>query len=182
MAGSLPIFASLALLSMAAMPGSCGKAPETADARPAASSASATAEAAPAPAAASQKAAVAQGPAKPPRDAAIAKIKADKTMPKTPEHAMPGYPDPDPKPVMPGERVPGSTISVPGEVSAGTVLNGQVPAGSIVTVDGKRVTVSRKGRFSYAVPATRRGALAISVQRPGAAAAMELSSSIVAKK
>lgn len=66
----------------------------------------------------------------------------------------------------PGERIAGSTIGVPRQVRAGQTLQGQVPVGSRVEIDGKRISVNDRGQFTYQVPANASGRLTVRIARP----------------
>ncbi len=70
------------------------------------------------------------------------------------------------EPTLPGERVPGSLIAIPGQVRAGESLSGQVPVGSRVTIDGKSVNVDARGAFRHPVPAGASGTLTVRVEHP----------------
>lgn len=70
------------------------------------------------------------------------------------------------QPTLPGERVGGSTIDIPGDAVAGQLYKGQVPAGSRVTIDGRAVAVDGSGRFSHRIPASASGEMQVEVQRP----------------
>lgn len=79
-----------------------------------------------------------------------------------------GSPQPTLKPHLPpGERLPGTAIHVPTRVRAGGVLEGRVPPGSRVEVDGQPVAVDSDGRFRHAVPPRSTDVLDVRVQRPG---------------
>ncbi|PJK10496.1 hypothetical protein CO610_02265 [Lysobacteraceae bacterium NML95-0200] len=83
--------------------------------------------------------------------------------------AMPSSPKPLPpelRPVLPGTPVPGSRISVPRTVKAGEALEGRVPVGSQVTVNGQAVAVDENGQFSYPVEKSANGSLDVRIKRP----------------
>lgn len=88
-------------------------------------------------------------------------VQRDTAMP-APSKPIP----PELRPVMPGTPVPGSRISVPRTVKAGEALNGRVPIGSQVTVNGQAIAVDESGQFSYPVAETARGSLNVRIKRP----------------
>lgn len=72
----------------------------------------------------------------------------------------------DLRPVLPGSPVPGSRIAIPRTVRAGAILNGQVPVGSRVEIQGNVVPVDARGQFSYPVASDANGQLQVSIKRP----------------
>ena len=70
------------------------------------------------------------------------------------------------QPGLPGERIAGSLIAIPGQVRAGQTLSGQVPAGSRVTVNGVAASVDARGGFRHPVPANAAGTLTVRVEHP----------------
>ncbi|MDO4708301.1 MAG: hypothetical protein Q4B94_00525 [Pseudomonadota bacterium] len=86
-----------------------------------------------------------------------------------PDTAMPSSSKPIPpefRPVLPGRPVPGSRISVPRTVKAGETLEGRVPVGSQVTVNGQETAVDENGNFSYPVEKSASGSLNVRIKRP----------------
>lgn len=85
------------------------------------------------------------------------------------EIAMPSSSKPVPpelRPVLPGTPVPGSRIAIPGTVKAGAALQGRVPVGSRVEINGQEIAVDESGQFSYPVAETARGSLNVRIKRP----------------
>lgn len=87
-------------------------------------------------------------------------------------------PERTPSPIAPalppGEPQPGQRIAIPHQVQAGTLLQGQVPAGSRLEIDGQPIPVNAKGGFRHRIPADARGALELRLFRQGQTAPMAL--------
>lgn len=73
---------------------------------------------------------------------------------------------PELRPVLPGTPVPGSRIVVPATVKAGESLNGRVPVGSQVEINGQGIPVDGNGQFSFPVHKSARGSLNVRIRRP----------------
>lgn len=66
-----------------------------------------------------------------------------------------------------GFRVPGSSVSLPQQVAAGSTLTGAAPAGSRVEAFGQQIDVPQGGRFELQVPSDTRDSFMVRIHRPG---------------
>jgi len=80
----------------------------------------------------------------------------------------------------PGHPVPDTQVKVPHTVTAGAMLVGQAPAGSLVEVDGRQLRVGSNGRFQARAPATGQS-WTIRIVRPAPATALVIRVQVLAR-
>ena len=75
--------------------------------------------------------------------------------------------------VSPGYEVPGTRVSIPRAMKAGTTVEAMVPAGAVVDAFGTRIVAPADGRIRLEAPRTP-GEHAVLVQAPGKRSPMRL--------